>query len=237
MMLLTILSLFMHFSPAAVEDYRQVFGRDYQAAVMYVIEHREWLVSGLKGYGQDPAVLVPAVFPELVRYSLLRDRMETGGLMVFYVNLGRDYANFSIGRFQMKPAFVERLESAVTEAGQGADWLMSIPAYPAEDARAVRSARVSRLRSDEWQLRYLACFSHLVGARFGARLAEMGIEDRIRFVSTAYNRGFQAEYGEIVEWQGRRYFPHGPGSCLPQYNYADIAVDFYRRSWKEMMED
>ncbi|TAL39682.1 MAG: hypothetical protein EPN93_01015 [Spirochaetes bacterium] len=236
-MMTAIISLLLQFAPHAVEDYRQIFGRNYQAAVMYVIERRPWLVSTLRAYGQDPGVLVPAVFPELVRYSLLRDKMETGGLIVFYVNLGKEYANFSVGRFQMKPAFVEKLERAMADDGAGADSLSAVSTFPSNDPREMRVARVARLRDDEWQLRYLACFAYLLDRRFGPRMREMDAEERIRFVSTAYNRGFDREFDDLVEWQGKRVYPYGPGSMLPQYNYADIAADFYRRYWKDMMEE
>ena len=40
------------------------------------------------------------VFPELVRYSALRDKMEITLLKALYINVGRDYANFSLAIFR-----------------------------------------------------------------------------------------------------------------------------------------
>ena len=37
------------------------------------------------------------IFPELVRYSAIRDKMEITLLKTLYRNLGEDYADFSVG--------------------------------------------------------------------------------------------------------------------------------------------
>ena len=61
-------------------------------------------------FGIRTELAVAVVFPELVRYSALMDFMETTAVKALYQQKGVKGADFSIGRFQMKPSFVEDLE-------------------------------------------------------------------------------------------------------------------------------
>ena len=53
-------------------------------------------------------------FPELIRYSFIRDLLETTALEYLYIENGKNYADFSIGRMQMKPSFIEIFSSMVS---------------------------------------------------------------------------------------------------------------------------
>ena len=61
-------------------------------------------------FGIRTELAVAVVFPELVRYSALMDFMETTAVKALYQQKGVKGADFSIGRFQMKPSFVADLE-------------------------------------------------------------------------------------------------------------------------------
>ena len=63
----------------------------------------------LAKYHVSYPVAISIIFPEIVRYSALRDKVEISLLKTLYVNLGEDYADFSIGQFQMKPSFAEAI--------------------------------------------------------------------------------------------------------------------------------
>ena len=60
-------------------------------------------------YDVSYPMAIAVVFPEIVRYSAIRDKIEITLLKALYINLGEDYADFSIGQFQMKPSFAEAL--------------------------------------------------------------------------------------------------------------------------------
>ena len=87
-------------------NYREVFGDDWKNAVSFEKENRNWMKPALEKYHISYPVAIAVVFPELVRYSALRDKMVITLLKTLYINLGSDYANFSIGRFQMKPSLL-----------------------------------------------------------------------------------------------------------------------------------
>jgi hypothetical protein len=214
------------------EDFPRIFGARYARALGIVEQNApSWCVR-LSELGVDPEVLLPVVFPELLRSSLIRDEAETLGLALLYVNGGTQRADFSVGRFQMKPSFVEALEVALPSLerlppGLGGEDIL--PRSP--DGPGVRADRLARLRDPGWQVRYLALFGRVVDSRWHS--AALPIEDRIRLAAAAYNRGFWHTDSEIrtaITW---RLFPRtGLGAPGP-YRYTDVAVDFYVRVWRE----
>jgi hypothetical protein len=230
--LLSALALFCSVSVAA-EDFRAGFGSRYLDAVRDVEAHADPWCSRLAELGADPRILVPVVFPELLKYTVFRDDIETLGLAVLYVSGGTSRGNFSIGRFQMKPSFIEALEAEISRRPDLPAGLRAIAEFPPNaDARGRRSLRVDRLHSETWDLTYLAAFYAVVASRFD--LASLPVEERLRFVAAAYNRGFWYPAAEIRRAEQFRIFPHGAGGSPGPYRYTDIAVDFFTTVWDNL---
>jgi len=95
---------------AAAYNYPEVFGQDFMKALNISIEIKMKVIKICKEMKADPAIVLPPAFPELIRFSLFRDSMELFSLEVFYVNFGSGVNDFSVGIFQMKPSFVEKME-------------------------------------------------------------------------------------------------------------------------------
>ena len=87
-------------SSAQQPDYEEIFGQDWQKAENFVRSSSVWIKPLLEDHNIEFNEAIAVVFPELVRYSALQDKMEITLLKALYINLGRDYANFSIGQFQ-----------------------------------------------------------------------------------------------------------------------------------------
>jgi hypothetical protein len=233
--LAALLLLLLPSGPAAAQQtprYRVLLGAHYESALDYLGSRLASLVATLRDADQDPGLLVSVVFPELVRYSIIRDRIETTGLKVFYVHLGGEFADFSIGRFQMKPSFIEELEAAVRRYRL---WAFSdvIDYGAAGGERDLRRERVRRLEQESWQERYLACFGAVLACRF-PREQTMEPVERIEFAAAAYNRGFWKSEGDIRRSAQMALFPYGTEYPGPQYRYSDVAVGFYLHEWKDL---
>src|SRR5659263_87768 len=95
----------LNFLKSQSPDYRDIFRDDWNKALIFERENRSWMEPLLAKNGIPYPVAIAVIFPELVRYSALRDKMEITVLKALYINIGDEYANFSIGRFQMKPSF------------------------------------------------------------------------------------------------------------------------------------
>jgi hypothetical protein len=92
--------------PASNPNYYEIFGADYEYAVNK-IEENSWWADTLVKNNIDPQFALSVIFPELIRYSSISDFIEVKALEVLYVQYGKDYSDFSIGLFQMKPEFAE----------------------------------------------------------------------------------------------------------------------------------
>jgi len=215
-------------APAAPENYAAIFGDQYAGAERFLREHA-WIAESLKLPPTDTRVALAVVFPELIRFSALQDSIEVRGLKVLYVQYGREYMNFSVGRFQMKPSFAERLEADYNRLfGAAERRAIGLPPFEMGDTPALREQRVLRLDDLAWQVRYLRLFMDAMAVRYG-KTAFSGVEDRLRFYATAYNAGYTSGEASLRQLMTRRWFHT---SLLPPkttYNYADVAWFFFAR--------
>ena len=211
------------------EDYHVIFGERYADAEKYLAES-PWIAEALRLPPEETRIALAVVFPELIRYSYLQDKIQVRALKVLYVQYGRKYANFSVGRFQMKPSFIEQIE---------ADWnaLLSeeektaagLPSFVPGETSERRQDRILRLESIRWQVGYLRIFMAVMAKRY-ANAVFGGVEDRLRFYATAYNAGYAAGWARLRKRMPERHFHLELFSPKRTYNYADIALFYFRRS-------
>lgn len=147
--------------------------------------------------------LLAIVFPEMLRYSQLKDLMETKALEVFYLREGTKAADFSIGYCQMKPSFVERL-------------------YPMADREEI----LHNLKNLKGQLSYLNLFRKRMIALHN--LAFEPSEERVAYLATLYNLGMDSPKEEVINYQKQKNFPYGSSYEGEQYSYSDMAKVFWR---------
>ena len=178
----------------------------------------------------DPALAESVVWPEMQQYSYMRDLLETGADSITSgARSGR--MDFSIGVFQMKPSFVEKLETAWRLSGL-ADYY-NLPFDTGDDA-SVRQSRIERMSVAEWQVIYLGMFLRLLN--FSYRLDSLPPEEQVRLAANAYNRG--------CDWPGEgcgsldslrvnidaRLFPRViiPSSGRRRYSYPALCLEHYK---------
>jgi len=211
------------------EDYRAIFGDKYAEAERY-IEGNPWIAESLRLPPEETAIALAVVFPEIIRYSDLEDLIQVRALKVLYVQYGRKYADFSVGHFQMKPSFIEHLEadwnrliSAEEKSAAG------IPAFLIGDKSDLRRERILRLDDPRRQVDYLRVFIEVMKKRY-RNVVFSGAEDRLRFYATAYNSGFAAGETRLRRAMREKKFHLERYSPKHTYNYADIALFYFRRS-------
>ena len=183
-------------------NYPKVFGNDWTAAVSYVNErHDEWRKE-FSLFGVDERIAVAVIFPELIRYCMWKDEIERAAVNGLYISKGRAGANFSIGRFQMKPSFAEDVEEAWNHSSLAREYGFSFNLQQNSDARR---SRIRRLGTEQGQCRYLAIFIRLLQLRH-PQLLRMSQEEQVRFLSTAYNYSFTASWDDIIRMQFQCHF-------------------------------
>jgi len=207
-------------------SYRQVFGEEWEEAERFVkANHREWTVL-FKEFGVDSRMAEAIVFPELIRYSKWQDEIEKAAVNGLYVVKGSTGADFSVGRFQMKPSFAEEVERAWNRSPLAQKHGF---AFNTLDNAEARRSRIRRLSTTEGQCRYLALFMLLQYERHGA-LGKMTPKEQVRHLATIYNRSFTASWDTIVRLTPTRHFHTDiiATGGSERYCYADIAAEAYQ---------
>lgn len=206
------------------DDYSIIFGNDWDKAENFVKENEEWMkrLSKILDISYPEAVAV--VFPEFVRYSALRNTIEVTLLQTLYINLGEEYADFSIGYLQMKPSFAEAVHG---NSNLLKGKLKNTFGNSKENSnpREFRRTIVEDMQKPRIQFIYLAAFIKICESRFN--LSDLDEEQRIKFLSTAYNYSFLKNREQILEMTGARYFTTGRENGR-YFSYSDISLYWYR---------
>jgi hypothetical protein len=210
-------------------NYKEIFGQDWKKAELFVSENEQWMRPALERYNTSYKESIAVIFPELVRYSAIRDIMEVTLLKALYVNIGKAYANFSVGYFQMKPSFAEKVrEMGPSALGRKAKNLLK---YKSEygDSASFRASIVADLEDPKMQLNYLIVFFKICEDKFDLK----GMDDieRLKFLATAYNAGFYRSEQEIKIMEDKKYF-NTKLFRTESYSYADVSLFWYNQSLK-----
>ena len=210
-------------------NYKDLFGDDWKKASSFEKENRGWIEPLISKYQISYPLAISIIFPELVRYSALRDKMEITLLKTLYVNLGEDYANFSIGVLQMKPSFAETIREQATSVSAELPGIIFAESSEFENIFAFRKSIVKDLEDPKTQINYLVAFLKICERKFDTQnIDELS---QIRFLATAYNYGFNKTSTEIESMSDKKFFNTSLFKT-ENYCYADVSVFWY----KEYME-
>jgi hypothetical protein len=166
--------------------------------------------------------ILPVVFPECARFSTISNGVEKSMLHFFYVENGKDGADFSIGYFQMKPSFIENLEIIISSDPEF-EAFKKMFSYKTKEPKEIRKERLNRLMSENWQIEYLCVFVKHMKSRYHKEKLTCG---ELAYIASAYNYDFQASSEEIIKWKDVKAFPNGIQNQVQNYVYAELASDF-----------
>jgi hypothetical protein len=226
------LVLFAPFSLSCSQshDYQAIFESDWTRAVDFENKNRIWIEPLLEKHNISYPLAIAVVFPELVRYSALRDKMEITLLKALYINLGEEYANFSIGRFQMKPSFAEYIHKEAHEVLGRREGKILKNLNKDDDIKNYRRSIVMDLEDPVKQFSYLIVFLKICEKKFNT--GTMTEPERLKFLATAYNYGIDKSFEEIQNMTDVKYF-NTKLFKTDNYSYADVSLFWYV---KYMME-
>lgn len=219
-----VLLLLLRTASAQPLDYSEIFGSDWQKALTFLDDNNSWIKSSLGKYNIPYGEAVAVIFPELVRYSAIRDKMEITLLKTLYRNLGEDYADFSVGVFQVKPSFAEKIRSLTPEVpGKKLKNLFKKRSSYKYD-HDYRAAIIIDLEVPQIEFNYIIAFYMIIKNRFP--LNSMDEQSKIKFLATAYNTGFWKSKEEIIKMEEKRFF-NTKLFKTDNYPYADVALFWY----------
>jgi len=211
-------------------DYQSVFGSDWTKAEAFVAENKNWIEPLLKKHNISYPLAISVIFPELVRYSALRDKMETTLLKTLYVNLGEYYANFSIGQFQMKPSFAESIRNQAHSVLSRRSGIVFMGETEFNDIKNYRKSIVTDLEDPKIQFKYLIAFIKICDKKF--KTDRMNDTTRIKFLATVYNYGIDKSIDQINSMMDKKFY-NTKLFKTENYSYSDVSVFWYRQYLSE----
>lgn len=197
------------------------FGRHFAAAKTLLAHEGRSAVAYWQSQNLPANVLLATVAPELMRYHALSNAIEMISLEMMYVNFGQDYANFSVGFFQMKPAFAESLEKFALRQQLPAP----VAATDTTDTKRNREKRLERLATLQGQSEYLALFYRVMMCRF-PHWRYLPANEQVRWLATAYNAGWQLNGEQLQKFAIRNFFTIAHWET-GYYNYSQVALHFF----------
>ena len=210
--------------------YEKIFGKDYRNAVDYFIKNKKTLVVALNQFNTPKEIIIPVIFPEKIRYSLIQDLFETEAVKIVYVNYGSKYVDFSIGDFQLKPSFAENIEKDILKYPDLKEKYQKFLRYKQSDLKEIRKNRTERLESLNFQLIYISAFYDIVTHKFD--LKDKTEAEKIQFIASCFNSGYHFSQKEIEKHIAYKYFPYGKSYKGPQYAYTKVALYFSKNQYK-----
>ncbi|MBI1768618.1 MAG: hypothetical protein HYR67_09615 [Bacteroidetes bacterium] len=209
----------------AQENYKEIFSTDYDKAIRF-LEDEKWMDEMILSCGLKPKEVKAVIFPELIRYNTIQDKIETFALESLYIQYGKDYANFSIGQFQIKPSFAETIEI---------DFLKTFGKLKIQNWRpdfkdtiqnqANRLARLKRIKDKKEMVTYLCLFFKVMESKYPDWRDE---NEKIKFFACAYNLDYRKSREEIIPFITKKFFHTGMISSK-KYCYADVAWYYYQQ--------
>jgi len=166
------------------------------------------------------------VSPEVAMYNQMLNSMEMNTMHVFYVQLGNQYSNFSVGFYQMKISFALQIETLI-ENVEKLKKFRKILKYNDTIPQKIRMERLQRMNMINWQTIYLCAYYEIMQIRWAGKNFKT-TEDKLRFYATAYNIGIEKSEKTIENWQYKPYFPKFNDGLT--YCYSDICVYWFLHS-------
>lgn len=202
----------------------QWFDNQYTQAIEFCEANYKLIDSSLTECCVPTNMALAIVFPEMLRYSLWRDVLETAALELLYVNKGQQVADFSIGWMQMKPSFAELLENKIRNDSLLLIKYRLLAVYRSSEITTQRKERVARLKNFKWQLNYLSAFVDINCKELQKN--NIPYNEFLSYLAAAYNRGMNLELESLVDFNKTKTFPYGPGRKNP-FGYYEVARYFY----------
>lgn len=212
--------------PAQDLNYEEIFAEDWRKAEAFERENKHWIEPLLNENHLSYELVMAVLFPELIRYSALRDKMETTLLKGLYVNLGDEYADFSVGQFQVKPSFASVIRTESHEfLGKDQATLFRLPEQY-DDITNYRKSIVVDLEDPRTEFNYIIAFFKICEKKFST--GRMNDEEKIRFFSAAYNTGIDKSEEQIRSMISKKFFSTKIIKS-ETYCYSDISLFRYRK--------
>ena len=179
------------------------------------------------------AICLAVIYPETTRYNDVSELIETKILEIIYVKHGSEKSDFSIGLYQMKPSFIEKVEEFRTKFSIEEYDFVKYPWY--FTAKEKRRERVKRMKEQEWQLSYARLYIEVAEILYKDQ-GFKNVEEKVLFYAAAYNYGFTRPISEIKRHIHRKSFPLPGFLNAEKQSYAEMSLCYYQENHQRILD-
>ena len=201
--------------------YQKNYLTEFNSAIEFYKENKLKFNDIDNHLGQE--FIFSIIAPEVSQYGTISDLAQTYTLKVMYVQAGKDYADFSVGYFQMKPSFIEKIETEVV-SNKNLSSQFEFCLFQDPENREARVTRIKRLEQLDWQMTYLRIFLAIMKLKT-ATIKFTNDTEKLKYFATAYNLGFEKSKTQIKNNFQSKQFPHF-GEL--KFNYSEVSLEFYQ---------
>ncbi len=210
-------------------DFGRSFGNKATAATQKLQHMQDKFAQCVAVCQTDAVFLQSIVFPEVMRFNNIKDGIEAESLRTLYVQFGEEYANFSIGLFQMKPTFAQQVETKIKQLLPDSICRELQLNYQSTDAETIRMQRVKRLQETDWALVYLTAFVCICNKIYQYKNFTSPLQ-KLQWYATVYNAGFNKTDAYITQKIKEDNFYLQQNMPEHKFRYAAIAGWFYTKN-------
>lgn len=204
---------------AIILSFFNFYPKECEEAISFIQSNRPEIASTMSHLSKDEQLMaISIVAPEITQFSTVYDFLELRTLYILYRNTGK--SNFSVGYFQMKPSFIEDMESYIRKNNILKKRYNSL--LPSGKEKEKREFRLNNLSSLKGQLRYLELFIDIAKLKTES-IKFPDTKSRLKYWATLYNSGLNINYDTNIKFQKKKFFPRD--SKL--FNFSDVSVEFY----------
>lgn len=206
-------------APLLSQSYQSVYAEEFNDACSFYQSTKKKLTKCAEYLNESTPFVYAIVAPEVSQFNVVRNEIELNTLKILYVQGGTAYANFSVGYFQMKPKFIEEMESYF-RTNKPSHHLLKTKSLTEKEQR---KTRLYNLDSLDAQIMYLEAFCEIMSSKIDA-MNFSSKKEKLKYISTAYNSGFNKEKKILLSMFNKKFFPHF-GEV--KFNYSDVSCEFY----------
>lgn len=207
-------------------DYKSVFEDQWVKAELFIAQNKNWMIEISEYCKIDFRLAVSMVFPELIRYSALRDKIEITLLKSLYVHKGTEYSNFSVGKFQIKPSCAEAILAELKKLDNTELNKYFSKKYRFLSKKAKRIQILNDLEDTRNEFLFVVAIVRMLDEKY-RNIDWSNDSEKIKFYAAAYNSGFNNSKSWIEKHVDLKLFHAKTIKPIECYSYAHISEAFF----------
>lgn len=215
-----MISLFLIIS-LAVSTYGSSLIKEYPSNFNDALIYKQEIEKELNFNDIENAFYISIIFPELMRYNLISDKLETWSNKLKSGYL-KEYEGYSIGHCQIKPKFAKEIEDYLKKDRKLKKKYSFLLDY--DKKKDANIQRIERLCSYKYESLYIQAFVDICINKYDINMDN--IEEALLYISAVYNCGFFDELKDYEYALSQEQFSINKLSNK-KWNYSKLSLYFY----------